>query len=180
MEVFIYTNKYNIYDINNNIEKKSRVDEYYINKYNELINKELINKKLINKSSIKIHIKSKYYEAPINININSILNNEQLIYDEYIISNISKIVVYYWNTYNENKSNKIKSIEFIYNKLIHRNIIDGPALLKFDINGKCILLEYINNGIILDSYDISILDISKYDNTYIIENDNGSFKSLSN
>jgi hypothetical protein len=163
MEVFIYKNSYNIYDINNNIDKKSCVDYYYINKYSAIY-----------KSHIKIHIKTRYYETPIKTNLN---NKEQLINDEYIISNISKIIVYYWETSNENESNKIKSIEFIYNNKIHRDIIDGPALLKFDINGNCVFIEYVNNGIVLDSFDK--IDISKYNNIYIIENNDGSFKSLS-
>ena len=191
MQAMIYISDYIIYDINNNIDKNVHRQEYFDTNKNHIKTRlyESINKR-----------KDNYYIIP---------DKKRLVHDKYLISNMSNINVYYYNDLEEtvslsdesdisnnfkslnisNKSdpnlsnnsdpNKIKAIEFIYNNKIHRDINDGPAILNFDINGNCIYIEYVKDGLILNSFD-KTSNISKYHNTYVIEYDNGSFKSLSN
>jgi hypothetical protein len=178
MEVMIYTSDYIIYDINNNIDKNIHRQEYYSN-------------------TNKNHIKSRIYESlnKRKDNYYIIPDKSRLVHEKYLLSYMSEVNVYYYNDLEEtvplsnesdishnfeslNISNKIKAIEFIYNNKIHRDINDGPAILNFDINGNCIHIEYVKDGLIVNSFDKND-DLSKYNNIYVIENDDYSFKSLS-
>jgi len=109
----------------------------------------------------------KYYYN--NIFNDKLINNSLLFVDYSLPKNNSVIVFYYEN-------GKVKQITFFNNNIVTRSIIDGPAKLYFDVNGNCTQIFYIINNKYVKSETINL---SKYNNIYIIEDENdGSYHAL--